>query len=213
MKLALVSQRIDYKQKRQEKRDALDQELIKFLSAVGFQGIPIPNAFSIEAISEESLHLQLSQIFKTFSPKAIVLSGGNDIGEYKERDLVEMAILDYAKEKKLPLLGICRGMQMMCYWEGVRLERVEGHIGNRHYIKGEISKEVNSFHAYKVVGPLKNYETLATSNDSVVEAIRHTSLPWEGWMWHPEREKPFDKADIKRAKTLFESDVKINTAT
>ena len=42
--------------------------------------------------------------------------------------------------------------------------------------------------------------TLATG---LSEAIRHDYLPWEGWMWHPEREKTFLMRDINRFKALL----------
>ena len=37
----------------------------------------------------------------------------------------------------------------------------------------------------------------------VIEAIRHATLPWEGWMWHPEREPVLHRQDIERLKALF----------
>jgi putative glutamine amidotransferase len=44
---------------------------------------------------------------------------------------------------------------------------------------------------------------IARSEDGSIEAIRHTSLLWEGWMWHPEREETFASHDIRRLKMLF----------
>ena len=45
---------------------------------------------------------------------------------------------------------------------------------------------------------------LAKSPDNVVEAISFKHYPIIGTMWHPEREMPFSKHDIKRIKTLFD---------
>ena len=39
--------------------------------------------------------------------------------------------------------------------------------------------------------------------DGFIEAIAHRYLPWEGWMWHPERETPFLEQDTRRIKALF----------
>lgn len=47
-----------------------------------------------------------------------LLSGGNDIGKIDERDKTERRLLDYASDRALPALGLCRGMQMMALWAG-----------------------------------------------------------------------------------------------
>jgi putative glutamine amidotransferase len=39
--------------------------------------------------------------------------------------------------------------------------------------------------------------------DGVIEAIRHEQFPWEGWMWHPEREEVFNMIDTLRMKRLL----------
>ena len=75
----------------------------------------------------------------------------------------------------------------MSRWAGTKLKRVEGHIRKRHNLKGKI-KEVNSYHAYSIAECPKDLKILALSEDGEIEAIRHSSLPFEGWMWHPERE-------------------------
>jgi putative glutamine amidotransferase len=44
---------------------------------------------------------------------------------------------------------------------------------------------------------------LAKSEDGSIEAMVHKSLPWEAWMWHPEREVVFFKNDIDRFKKII----------
>ena len=124
-------------------------------------------------------------------PCAIVLSGGNDIGLHKDRDMTEMALLDYAYKNTLPVLGICRGMQMIATWAGEELKPVTGHVATRHNIFGTIEREVNSYHNFTLRDIPRGFELLAYDKEGEIEAIKHIDLKWEGWMWHPERENPF----------------------
>ena len=130
------------------------------------------------------------------------ISGGNDIGEFPDRDIVEDWLLDHAEKNKLPALGICRGMQMMAVRYGAKLDLVDGHVGTHHYLTGVIKGRVNSYHNQGFRTSPK-FRSLAWSEDGNIEAIGHEFLPWEGWMWHPERELIFSPRDIERLKALF----------
>ena len=157
---------------------------------------------------QNNAHKQNNKIFLdkwmlSIKPDAIVLSGGNDLGEYFKRDLTEKYLLNYAKEKKISLLGICRGMQIMTVWLGGTLQKVDGHITKSHEIKGIINRTVNSFHNYSILDCPSEFKVIARSLDNHIEAIKHISMPWEGWMWHPERDKKFNSCDFKRIKKLF----------
>ena len=44
---------------------------------------------------------------------------------------------------------------------------------------------------------------LAKSDDGNIEAIRHRELPWEAWMWHPEREGGLVLSHLERFKRLI----------
>ena len=193
MKLVAVSQRVDTFSERDETRDALDQRFITWVASCGFMPVPVPNGLG-GSIRDWLISLQ---------PTALVLSGGNDIGQCDERDETELALLSYAKELTLPVLGICRGMQMMAHWAGATLHLVNGHVRTRHQLSGQISTEVNSYHSYSLTDCPSDFEVIARSEDSEIEAIGHLSLPWEGWMWHPERETEFAQHDIQRMKDLF----------
>ena len=47
------------------------------------------------------------------------------------------------------------------------------------------------------------FKILVKAKDGVMEAIAHKELPWEAWMWHPEREIVFIKNDHERFKRLM----------
>lgn len=195
MKVVAVSQRVEVLAERGETRDALDQRLVDFLLAGGFLPVAVPNTL----YRVDALHNWLGSL----APQAIVLSGGNDIGEQAARDMTEGQLLDHAQAHHLPVLGLCRGMQMIGHWAGGRLKPVTGHVRTRHRLSGQIVAEVNSYHGFALADCPDDFNVLARSEDNEIEAIRHRSLPWEGWMWHPEREPVFAAHDIARLKALF----------
>jgi gamma-glutamyl-gamma-aminobutyrate hydrolase PuuD len=193
VKIVAISQRVDVFPDRDEVRDALDQRLTAFIASCGFIPMPVPNGLGIE----------IQEWLMILKPFAIVLSGGNDICERVERYDTEIALLTHAREYFLPVLGICRGMQMIAHWAGVGLHSVRGHVKTRHQLNGKISCEVNSYHNYSLSSCPSDFEVLARSEDGEIEAIKHLTLPWEGWMWHPERENCFSTDDIQRIRDLF----------
>ena len=136
----------------------------------------------------------------------VVLSGGNDIGEFKQRDKLEKQILTFCKKKKIPVLGICRGMQMMATYEKIKLVKIKNHVRTRNNLYNKEKKyvqNVNSYHNWTIKKCPKNYEVLHYAEDNSIESIVHKTLKWEGWMWHPEREATYNKSDLKRLKNLF----------
>jgi N5-(cytidine 5'-diphosphoramidyl)-L-glutamine hydrolase len=194
--LILLSQRIENLPDRNETRDSLDQNLAKLFESLELLPFPVPNVLG------ESLEEWISMI----KPDGVVLSGGNNIGDYPERDQTEKTLLRHARENTLPLLGICRGMQMMLHVAGSNLKLVPGHTKVKHslqIIKGIYPSEVTSYHDYGIFECPDEYETEALSEDTSIEAIRHKKLPWLGCMWHPEREEPFQNEDICRVINLF----------
>ena len=202
MKKIVISQRIDKIDDRNETRDALDQRLTKFVLEGGHLPIPVPNSFSPNCASFDS-NVNLKNWLLKIRPEGVIISGGNDIGDEKERDAVEFMLLDYAKQNHLPTLGLCRGMLLLSHWHGVRHERVKGHVRTRHYVDGQIGREVNSYHNFSIKNCPLEFTIIGKSNDGQIEAMRHNYIPWEGWMWHPEREKIFDENDLNRFRALF----------
>lgn len=198
MRLVAVSQRVDIINDRWEYRDALDQNLTRFLLKCGYISVPVPNVLQNKVLGKH-----LVSFIEKLKPHGLLISGGNDLGESRERDETELAMISYAEQKKLPLLGICRGMQMMAYRAGVSTVPIIGHAGTRHKISGEIFGDVNSYHDFCILECPDGYEVISRSDQNTIEAIKHLKLPWEGWMWHPERELNFDKRDVARLQSLF----------
>ena len=185
-----VSQRRDHYPARDEVRDALDVRLSLLLWELGFMPVPMASAIGNH-----------QEYLETLMPDAVVLSGGNDIGHVVERDRLETAMLYHAASHHLPVLGICRGMQMMNHYQGGVLRPVSGHVTVRHRIFGPLvgpgGYNVNSYHDHGVLDADlgKDLEAVAWAEDGVLEALRHLELPWLGIMWHPERGSPIADSD------------------
>ena len=191
MKKIIISQRRDKIANRDEERDATDVRIGNLLFELGF--LPI---FLCSEITD------LPKYISALEPDGILLGSGNDLDEYPRRDQLESYLLDYATEHKIPVLGICRGTQMLNHYLGGSLVTIAGHVATRQKLTGEWAKQhgytdVNSYHNFAITPATlgKNLDILASTGDGVVKAIKHQSLPWLGIMWHPEREAKIPVAD------------------
>ncbi|MDP7067413.1 MAG: gamma-glutamyl-gamma-aminobutyrate hydrolase family protein [Acidimicrobiales bacterium] len=200
MMLIAVTQRTEVVGAHDECRDTLDQRLTGWLGNCGFLASPIPNYFATEGVDGlDPLRLWVERV----SPDGLLLSGGDDLGADPYRDMLEHALLEVAEGTGLPVLGLCRGLQVMATWAGASLIEVTGHAGVRHQISGQWVGEVNSFHNFGVDEVPVGFEVTARADDGVIEGLRHRELAWEGWMWHPERDAACSMADATRLRSLF----------
>jgi N5-(cytidine 5'-diphosphoramidyl)-L-glutamine hydrolase len=203
-----VTQRVDKVANYEEWRDALDQRLIDWIVKSGFSPVPIPNSL-VDTTLFNNCQATMDNWLSTVNIDAILLSGGNDIGDVKHRDFTEKYLLSWAEKNRKPVLGICRGMQMMGVYMGGRLMEVGGHVRVRHQLQikncqpQSLPKLVNSYHNLVLEQCPDVFQILAKSEDGSIEAMKHKELPWEGWMWHPEREIEFVKIEQERFKKLM----------
>lgn len=120
------------------------------------------------------------------------------------RDSLESRLVALFVERKKPILGICRGMQMInVVLGGTLYEDIYERTGLHHPFKvahqiyakpgsvlyrlfGE-QFEVNSFHHQVVIKLGEGLEATGWTKENLVEGIAHTSLPILGVQWHPER--------------------------
>lgn len=123
------------------------------------------------------------------------------------RDAVEMYLIDEFVKRKKPILGICRGHQIInVYFEGSliqHLKTAEDHMRNIYgdsihkidAVPNSILAKlygnefyVNSAH-HQAVDKIGNglIVTSRSEIDNVIESFEHTSLPIYGVQFHPER--------------------------
>lgn len=201
-----MTQRIDFHREREEVRDSLDQRLVEFLAEAGLIAVPVSNGLAATVHGHSHSQSAIDHFLERIRPTVVVLSGGNDLDDYPMRNVVEHCLLRYANQNRVPVLGICRGMQAMAVFAGTSLKPAKGHVRTRHQLSGIVQNNVNSFHRFSLATCPDDYQVLAQSEDGEIEAIRHQQLPWEGWMWHPERDVPFSRNDITRLRGLYARD-------
>ena len=88
MKRIGLSLRVQKIEKINEKRDAISHDWINFLQALDYLPILIPN--NLKNVGDFILELKLD---------GVILSGGDNIGEFPERDMTETKVLEYVVTK------------------------------------------------------------------------------------------------------------------
>ena len=132
----------------------------------------------------------------------LIIPGGNDVSNSlntsKIRNSIEINLIKICFKKKIPILGICRGAQLLNKSFGGKIKKVKKHMRTRHnisFINKEIVKKellnVNSFHndGIKKNDLSKVFKMLASDKDENVEMFISKDKKIIGTMWHPEREK------------------------
>jgi putative glutamine amidotransferase len=204
-----------------EPRDAISHDWIKYLSQLRITPIMIPNNLKdldgfLDNVEIQGLILTGGNDISPETYENIELNDGNDAEPIRDRN--EFALLDYCITNHIPVLGVCRGAQIInLYFEGgVSLPEKRGsHIAQPHivYFSGSqavkrfgVDKcEVNSFHRYVITKELlaSEIKVLCRAEDDTIEGFHHRQLPIFGICWHPERPGSNRNVDLKLLEILF----------
>lgn len=142
---------------------------------------------------------------------ALILTGGNDVSRLgaphrsaaidPQHDDNDLLLVGAARARSIPLLGICRGMQLLVASAGGTLQPVTGHaetfgVPGHHTLTlspssrlvdtiGTETLTVNTLHHY-AVKQVGEHQATAWAADGIIEAVEHPHR-WElGVQWHPE---------------------------
>ena len=149
----------------------------------------------------------------------------------EERDRMEMILLKKTLERDMPVLGICRGIQFLNVFTGGTLyqdlptqrpTKTEHHQSPPYDISvhevtikddsklfkllGKSSIRVNSYHHQAVKDLAPSLETMALSEDGLVEALYmpHHRFLW-AVQWHPEFSYMTDEASLQILEALIKA--------
>ena len=167
--------------------------------------------------------------------QGLVLTGGPDVsplsyGEQPhpklgptlpDRDRFELALIAEARRRELPVLAICRGIQILNVAYGGTLyqdlpsqvpdamqhtqasvrQQVSHHadVSEGSRLAGILGRSgrigVTTFHHQALKDLGKGLRVVATAPDGIIEAVEATDHPWiVGLQWHPEMSHPVDPA-------------------
>jgi putative glutamine amidotransferase len=196
----------------EKKRDYLPSEYAEAVAAAG--GVPVLIPLVPSAAGELAARLD-----------AVVLTGSNsDVDPQRyhqarhpevkaihgQRDETDFAVLEQAFREKIPVLGICFGMQSLnVFLGGSLVQDVPGTVPNavehnqeaRHDVRiapgtsiatwanGAAAANVNSWHHQAVERPGEGLRVAAVAPDGVIEAVEGQNPDHfvVAVQWHPER--------------------------
>lgn len=208
MKSILITPRLEKIEDYGEIRECLDIQWGQLLGDLGLTPIVLP------------LKVDPLDYFGALAIRGLILTGGNDLYSAnanplsKMRDDFERDLLTHALDRGVPILGVCRGLQLIADNFGSKAVSVENHVGAHHpLVHVSQSKlhpslarveEVNSYHDFGIKTAPDSLTTIAQAEDGTIEALENPDLRIFAQMWHPERESPWRKEDCDLLEALFQ---------
>lgn len=177
--------------------DCLDQAWTQVLESWGHLPVPIPGGLR-----------HPERVLDAFRPDVLILTGGGDLASSRDTEATlallertERRVVRWCETKRVPVVGICQGMQLLLSVHGGHVRDVAGHVARRHVISvletpftAGGMREVNSFHQHgiesqEIHGPLVPFAWDADGNvEGFYRSDADGMLREVGLMWHPERD-------------------------
>ena len=134
MKYIAFTQRVEISSNN-EIRDCIDENWYNFSKKLKHSPLLIPN---------HNIN-NTRKLIDEIKPALIVLTGGNDLYKKnksynKNRNTIELLLLRIEIKKKIPLIGICRGMQLINHFFNGKITKINNHAGTQHKIFFEKKK-------------------------------------------------------------------------
>lgn len=178
-------------------------------------------AFAIRRAGGKAVRISPRHDVEVSELQGLVLSGGTDLcpelyGQPAEpgqsydipRDELESKVLDFALQKQLPMLGICRGCQLInvrlggALFRDIKAQRkltpnsTMLHPGKRLFVRPDSmlhrivehqQLRINSLHHQAIAEVAPGFVISGTDADNFTQAIENPEKPYIlGVQWHPE---------------------------
>lgn len=206
MKKIAITQRLVRNNTYFEIRECLDINWATLFNELDFVPIFLSCEFDIE------------KMYENVCFDGVILSGGNDLFSLsgdeisKKRDEFEKKLIKFCIKKQIPLLGVCRGMQIIAEFFGATFKKVPNQTDirtnlqispkSKYFDTLKLIKNVNSYANFFIDTLCDEFEISAKSGN-IIRAIEHKKHKILGVMWHSEREEPFCKTQNDLIKSFF----------
>ena len=173
------------------------------IAAAGFLPVLVPSLADTNTVAEIMDRVD-----------AVVLTGAIKESDKDKRNEFDFMLIRMALERGLPVVGFCRGHQVINRYFGGKIEQIPGDLSPKIVHKGKVSAyikdafhemevvpgsrlsrsvknrrrvTINTSHKYHVTKLGEGLKVTARSDDGVIEALEHETLPVTGFQFHPER--------------------------
>lgn len=177
--------------------------------------------FALWLAGAKAVRISVKHVVEENTLAALVIGGGNDIGPEHyggdiglkvksdpERDKFEIGWIKFALQEQLPLLGICRGAQLInvvlggSLHQDIRMLRKltynrpgllptkQVHLGADSLLSQVCKRthlRVNSLHHQAIKSPGDDLKAVGWDLDHIIQAVESSDKPRIiGVQWHPE---------------------------
>ena len=197
MKRILITQRIDKVGEFKEIRDNISQDYLSMIDQLNYKPILVPNNLNL-----------IKKIIKTNNFEGIILTGGGNPKINDVRRKVELFLIKYAIKFQKPLLGFCRGAQLINIYFGGSIKKFPNHVKKKHLLLSNIFKKklkTKCYHDFAITNKTlsSKISILAKTKDDSIEFFKHLNYRIYGIMWHPERSNIINKIELELIRKIF----------